>query len=45
MPLIPALKRMRQEDQEFKASLDYIARPYLKKKKMQYAMSLNRLLY
>jgi hypothetical protein len=27
MPIIPALRRLRQEDQEFKASLQYIARP------------------
>jgi hypothetical protein len=33
MPVIPALRGPRQEDQEFKASMDYIARPYLKKKK------------
>lgn len=30
---IPALGRQKWEDQEFKAILGYIARPYLKKKK------------
>jgi hypothetical protein len=28
---MPALRRQRWENQEFKASLDYIVRPYLKK--------------
>jgi hypothetical protein len=31
MPVIPVLRRLRQEDQEFKANLNYISRPYLKK--------------
>jgi hypothetical protein len=33
MPVIPALGRLRQEGGEFKASLDYIARPCISKKK------------
>jgi hypothetical protein len=31
MPVIPVLRRMRQEDYEFKASMDYNKRPCLKK--------------
>jgi hypothetical protein len=30
MPIFPALERLRQEDQEFKFSLGYKARPNLK---------------
>jgi hypothetical protein len=33
MPVIPALGRLRQEHCKFEASLDYLARPYFKKKK------------
>jgi hypothetical protein len=32
MPIIPALMRLRQEDYEFKFSMDYIMRCCLKKK-------------
>jgi hypothetical protein len=32
---ILAFERLRQKDHEFKASLSYIVRPYLKKKKKE----------
>jgi hypothetical protein len=35
LPVIPALHRCRQKRQEFKASFNYIARPYLKDTKDQ----------
>jgi hypothetical protein len=35
MPVIPALGRLRQEDQDMNTSLGYIARPCLKKKKKE----------
>jgi hypothetical protein len=34
MPVIPAHRRLRQEDQEFKANLGYMAIPYLTKSKI-----------
>jgi hypothetical protein len=34
IPIIPALRRLRQEDCKYKiAGLDYVEKPYLKKKK------------
>jgi hypothetical protein len=33
MPVIPALRRQRQEDRNFKTSVGYRARPYLNKEK------------
>jgi hypothetical protein len=32
MPVIPVCKKLRQEDCEFEASLDYMVRPCFKKK-------------
>jgi hypothetical protein len=32
MSITPALERLRQDDQEFKVNLGYIARPCLKKR-------------
>jgi hypothetical protein len=33
MPVIPVLRRLRQEDSEFKDSMDYTVKPCLKKQK------------
>jgi hypothetical protein len=33
MPVIPKLRELRQEDNEFEASLDYIVNPVSEKKK------------
>jgi hypothetical protein len=35
VPVIPALRNLRWEDREFKASLGYIATPCLKRKKKE----------
>jgi hypothetical protein len=35
MPVIPALGRLRQEDQDLEASLGYIERPHLEQNKIK----------
>jgi hypothetical protein len=48
MSVIPALRRLRQEDGEFKASLGYEARPGLKNNFLKYGLNIYiyvRLLY
>jgi hypothetical protein len=39
---IPSLRRVKQENHELKASLGYIVRPCLKKKKIRLEMWLKR---
>jgi hypothetical protein len=39
--IIPGLRRLRQEDQKFEASKDYIVRPCLKKIKINNKISQN----
>jgi hypothetical protein len=41
MPIIPVFRRLKQEDQKFKASLDYTERPYLKKKRIHTFLNQN----
>jgi hypothetical protein len=40
IPVIPAPRRLRQEDQEFKASVGYVARPCLKQTKQTLLIEL-----
>jgi hypothetical protein len=44
LPVIPALKRLRQEDSKFEASLGYIARPCLKNKEISWALATVQIL-
>jgi hypothetical protein len=39
MPVTLALKRLKQEDHKFNASLGYIVRPYLKKLQVEKSIS------
>jgi hypothetical protein len=39
MPVIPKLRELRQDDNEFKASLDYIVNPVSEKKKKRIKFS------
>jgi hypothetical protein len=45
MPVIPALRRWRQEDREFQTNLGYMARPYLKKKQKTLSVRLPSCLF
>jgi hypothetical protein len=35
LSVIPALRRLKQEDLDFKAGLDYIVKPHLKKQNIE----------
>jgi hypothetical protein len=43
MSIIPALRRLKQEDQEFRASQGYLERTVSKKKKRKKAKQTNRI--
>jgi hypothetical protein len=45
MPVIPALRMLRQEDWEFEAYLDRIARSKKKKKKAPTCLGFNSFIY
>jgi hypothetical protein len=42
MPVIPALRSLKQEDHEFKVSLGYIVRPYSRKKQKKEKKNIMR---
>jgi hypothetical protein len=44
-PIIPALRKVRQEDCEFKASLGYTAKPCFKKKVLSPSFPLHLLVF
>jgi hypothetical protein len=45
MPVIPALRKLKKEDLQFEASLGYVARHHLKKKKNLKTSSMFLLIY